>query len=107
MELTDQFHEGNRAARKSAEAVRLSSVSRDAQTIKLADFISNTRSILRHDPGFAKVYLKEKAQVLAVMTSGDASLYSLATRLTECAERSEERRVGKECVRTCRSGCSP
>src|SRR3546814_10065938 len=69
MELTDQCHEGNRAARKSAEAVRLSSVSRDAQTIKLADFISNTRSILRHDPGFAKVYLKEKAQVLAVMTS--------------------------------------
>src|SRR3546814_13925981 len=69
MELTDQCHEGNRAARKSAEAVRLSSVSRDAQTIKLADFISNTRSILRH--------------------------------------RSEERRVGKECVSTCRYRWSP
>lgn len=90
MELTDQCHEGNRAARKSAEAVRLSTVSRDAQTIKLADFISNTRSILRHDPGFAKVYLKEKAQVLAVMTLGDACLHSLATSLTECAEATAE-----------------
>lgn len=82
MELTDQCHEGNRAARKSAEAARLATVSHDAQTIKLADLISNTRSILRYDPGFAKVYLTEKTQVLAVMTSGDASLYSLAVSLT-------------------------
>lgn len=82
MELTDQCHEGNRAARKSAEAARLATVSRDAQTIKLADFISNTHSILRYDPGFAKVYLREKAQVLAVMASGDASLYALAVSQT-------------------------
>ena len=84
-ELTDQCHQGNRAARKTAEAARLATISRDAQTIKLADLISNTRSIVRYDPGFARIYLREKAQVLAVMTSGDASLHALAVKLTEVA----------------------
>jgi (p)ppGpp synthase/HD superfamily hydrolase len=83
MELTDQCHEGNRAARKSAEAARLAKVSCEAQTIKLADLISNTRSIVHHDPGFAKVYLREKAQLLAVMASGDKALHKLAVSLTE------------------------
>lgn len=83
MELTDQCHEGNRAARKAAEAARLGTISPEAQTVKLADFISNTRSIVEHDPGFAKVYLREKANVLAVMTSGDASLYEQAGGLIE------------------------
>lgn len=78
MELTDQCHEGNRAARKAAEATRLGSISSEAQTVKLADFISNTRSIVERDPGFARVYLREKSRVLAVMTNGDPSLYALA-----------------------------
>jgi guanosine-3',5'-bis(diphosphate) 3'-pyrophosphohydrolase len=81
MELTDQCHEGNRSVRKAAEAKRLETISPDAQTVKLADFISNTRSIVQHDPGFAKVYLREKSAVLAVMVSGDASLYRQALSL--------------------------
>lgn len=32
--------------------------------IKCADLISNTQSIVKHDPGFARTYLKEKRQVL-------------------------------------------
>jgi len=83
MELTDQCHEGNRATRKAAEALRLGTISPEAQTVKLADFISNTRSIVQYDPGFAKVYLHEKSQVLAVMTSGDASLYQQALNLID------------------------
>ena len=86
MELTDQCHTGNRAERKKAESRRLGTVSREAQTIKLADLISNSRSIVRYDPGYAKVFLREKAQVLAAMVSGDASLYALAVSLTEGAE---------------------
>jgi (p)ppGpp synthase/HD superfamily hydrolase len=85
MELTDQCHEGNRATRKAAEAKRLGTISPDAQTVKLADFISNTRSILQYDPAFAMVYLREKSQVLAVMTSGDTSLYQQAINLIEGA----------------------
>ena len=89
MELTDECHEGNRAARKSAEAVRLATISQEAQTIKLADFISNTNSIVRHDPGFAKVYLREKAQTLAVMSLGDATLYALAVSLTNVTKSAD------------------
>ncbi|HEX7857528.1 MAG TPA: HD domain-containing protein [Sphingobium sp.] len=77
-ELTDQCHVGNRATRKSAEAARPATISPEAQTVKLADLISNSRSILEHDPGFARVYIQEKARVLEVMTAGDASLYRQA-----------------------------
>ena len=87
-ELTDQAHEGNRAARKAAEAVRLGKISPAAQTIKLADFISNTRSIVEHDHGFAMVYLREKLRVLAVMTAGDPVLYAQALRQVEDAKTS-------------------
>lgn len=86
MELTDQCHEGNRAARKAAEAVRLGTISPEAQTVKLADFISNTQSIVVGSPGFAKVYLREKLQVLKVMTAGDATLYRKALDLIEDAK---------------------
>lgn len=74
MELTEPVNEGNRAARKSIEAVRLSAISPEAQTIKYADLISNTRSIGRHDKGFAKVYLKEKWNLLRLMRGGDKLL---------------------------------
>ncbi|GFE77871.1 HD domain-containing protein [Novosphingobium sp. TCA1] len=88
MELTDQCHEGNRAARKAAEAVRLGIISPEAQTVKLADFISNTQSIVAGSPGFAKVYLREKLQVLTVMTEGNPNLYRRAMALIEDAKTS-------------------
>jgi hypothetical protein len=50
----------------------------EAQTIKLADLISNSRSIMAHDPAFAKTYLEEKRLLLAVMTRGDAGLHVMA-----------------------------
>lgn len=84
-ELTDQCTEGNRFARKAAEAERLGTISSQAQTIKLADFISNSRSIVEHDPGFARVYLREKLQALAVMKNGDPGLYQMARRQIEDA----------------------
>lgn len=86
MELTDQCHDGNRATRKAAEAARLGTISPEAQTVKLADFISNSRSIIQSDPGFARVYLREKVRVLTVMTDGDASLYERAMRQIEDAK---------------------
>lgn len=88
MELTDQCHNGNRAARKAAEAVRLGTISPEAQTLKLADLISNTRSIVVGSPGFAKVYLREKLQVLALMTEGNPDLYRRAMALIEDAKTS-------------------
>jgi hypothetical protein len=80
-ELTDQYADpalGNRATRKSMERERQANISPAAQTIKYADLIHNTESIARFDPGFARVYLKEKEALLSVMRMGDPILLSLA-----------------------------
>jgi len=79
-ELTDVFtHEDypymNRLKRKQKEAKRLGNVSFKAQTVKYADLISNTKSIVENDPKFAVVYLKEKQEILNRMTDGDATLF--------------------------------
>ena len=62
VELTDvtKPEDGNRATRKAIEAKRLGMASKEAQTIKLADLIDNTKTIFKHDPKFAKVYKQEK-----------------------------------------------
>ena len=41
--------------------------SKEAQMIKLADLIDNTKSIFKHDPKFAEVYIKEKVDLLEAM----------------------------------------
>lgn len=64
---------GNRAKRKAYERDRLAAESADVQTIKCCDLISNTRSIVQHDPDFAKVYLKEKRELLEAMTKANSA----------------------------------
>jgi (p)ppGpp synthase/HD superfamily hydrolase len=78
--LTDvsQPWEGNRAARKAIDREHSARAPAEAQTIKLCDLISNSRSILAYDPKFAAVYLEEKRLLLEVMTKGDPTLYSFA-----------------------------
>jgi len=71
----------NRAARKRMEAERLGLIHTDAQTIKYADFLSNTKDILVNDPGFAEVYLDEKATILSRMTQGNKILFDRAYNL--------------------------
>ena len=71
-ELTDRFTpeeypEYNRAQRKAWEATRLAKVSPAAKMIKLCDMRDNTSTIVEHDPGFAKVYLEEKAYLFQKM----------------------------------------
>lgn len=84
-ELTEVPVEGNRAYRKEAERARLAEISARGQTIKLADLISNTRSIVEHDEGFAKVYLKEKQALLEVLTKGSPNLHKIAKAQVERA----------------------
>ena len=69
---------GNRAARKAVDRAHTASAPAEAQTVKLADLMSNTRSIVEHDPEFAKVYLAEKRALLEVMTKGDPELLARA-----------------------------
>jgi (p)ppGpp synthase/HD superfamily hydrolase len=61
-------HDGNRAARKLIDRQHTAKASIDAQFIKCADIISNTKSIVEHDPNFARVYLREMQGLLGVMT---------------------------------------
>jgi len=79
-DLTDvsTFEGGNRAARKQIDLRHTAIASPDAKTIKLADLIHNTGSILQYDPNFAKVYMKEKKALLEVLTEGDPLLYKQA-----------------------------
>lgn len=74
--LTDSQtpEDGNRATRKAREAERLGKAPARAQTIKLADLIDNTSSIVTHDPEFARVYLREKQEILNLMIGGDKIL---------------------------------
>jgi len=74
--------DGNRAARKAIDLEHTSLASPEAQTIKLADLIDNSRSIVERDPGFAKIYLAEKAKLLEVLTEGDSTLYAMAMKFT-------------------------
>lgn len=79
-ELTDyytlaNFPEMNRAARKDCEAKRLIGISPNSQSVKYADIIDNTGSIVEHDPGFAKVYLKEIEKKIYAMNQGHSALY--------------------------------
>ena len=75
---------GNRAERKAASRARLSAAPGWVQTIKVADLISNTSSIVKHDPTFAVVYLEEKRLLLDVLTKADPELVKIARE--QCRE---------------------
>lgn len=72
------LEEGNRADRKAASRRRLSNASGWVQTIKVADLISNTPGIVKHDPKFAVTWLKEKYLMLDVLTKADPELVKIA-----------------------------
>jgi (p)ppGpp synthase/HD superfamily hydrolase len=89
-EVTDQSKpsDGNRVARKEIDRQWLSKASPAAQSIKLADLISNGKDITDGDPKFAKVFLGEKALLLDVLTSGDSWLFTEAKfALIDCQEK--------------------
>jgi len=89
-ELTDVSvpSDGNRAERKRIDRYHTARASARAKSVKLADLIDNSRSILEHDPGFARTYMAEKRLLLDVLH--DASIPSLwveANRIVEDYER--------------------
>jgi (p)ppGpp synthase/HD superfamily hydrolase len=76
---------GNRAERKAASRVRLATAPAWVQTIKVADLISNTASIVQHDPKFSALYLEEKRLLLDVLTKADPRLVAIARARTVTA----------------------
>jgi guanosine-3',5'-bis(diphosphate) 3'-pyrophosphohydrolase len=82
-QLTDvsSYEDGNRAARKAIDLAHTARASPSAKTVKLADLIENSSTIVEYDPKFALVYLPEKLQLLEVLREGDAMLWARAHKL--------------------------
>lgn len=91
-DLTDVSRpsDGNRRVRKTIDLQHSAQASSASQTVKLADLISNAPSITEHDPGFARVWLREKAALLDVLAKGDPGLMARARAvLADCRARLE------------------
>lgn len=84
-DLTDvsKSEDGNREVRKAIDLRHTAAASVDAKTIKLADLIDNTKSIVAFDPSFAKIYMKEKSLLLNVLREGDPTLFKIAGDLVK------------------------
>lgn len=78
--LTDvsKPEDGNRDIRKKIDREHTAQATPEAKTIKLADLIDNTSSIVPHDPDFARVYLKEKELLLPHLKQGNKKLLAIA-----------------------------
>src|SRR3546814_14208526 len=100
--MTTQAIEGGKAKRKAAKQAKTDAVARaKALAPDLAVRIGSTpKTKFRGDPGvFGRlVEDHDKHRALLAMIEETAG---------KSPERSEERRVGKECVSTCRSRWSP
>lgn len=78
-ELTDEYEkekypQWNRKKRKEMESRRLGKTSAEAQTIKYADILDNSREIMEHEPGFGIKFSKECLMSLEKMTKGNPEL---------------------------------
>jgi len=70
--------DGNRLKRKRKDAQWYAQGSAEAQTIKVADFIDNTRDIAQHAPKFWETYKMEKLYALDLLQKADTDLWHQA-----------------------------
>lgn len=76
--------DGNRKARKAIDRAHLAKAPPVVKTIKLADLIDNSQSIIAYSKGFAKVYMSEAALLMQVLRDGDPILWhKMATIIWE------------------------
>ena len=80
VDLTDvsKSSDGNRSVRKEIDRKHLANGGGIVHTVKLADLISNSRSIIKYDPGFAPKYIGEKKALMHVLVHGAKSLRDMA-----------------------------
>jgi len=79
--------DGNRAVRKAIDREHTAQAPAEAQTVKCCDLIANTKSIVKHDPAFARVYLAEKRELLAVLTRANPVILAEAYTVLDESER--------------------
>ena len=85
----DEYPKGTkRVDKKRMEASRLAKTNGRVQTVKCADIIHNSGSIIQHDTQFASVYLEENKRAVEAMTGADTAIrdYALATLNAELAK---------------------
>lgn len=74
---------GNRKARKALDNAHTARAPVAAKNIKLADVIHNTVDISTHDPDFARVWIREKQELLQGLQDADPALLALAHKTIE------------------------
>ena len=82
-EVTDvsKPEDGNRKFRKDLDKEHAWRATPERQTVKLADIKSNLPSIVAHDPGFARKWVQEKADVVPGLSQGDPKLFADVNRM--------------------------
>lgn len=96
--LTDKSkpEDGKRSVRKAIDREHISKAPASAKTIKLADLISNTPSIVKHDQKFAKIYMQEKRLLLDVLKEGDDRLYTIAKCMVDGYFQKQQEKIKGE-----------
>ena len=74
--------------KREVDRQNLAKAPAEAQTIKIADLIANTPSIVEHDVKFAKTYIPEKEALLSVLGKGDDRLWCEAYQMLNRAKHS-------------------
>lgn len=79
-DLTDASKpsDGNRKKRKLIDLEHTAKAHPNSKTIKLADLIHNSISIVKLDPHFAVVYMREKQKLMEVLSEGNKELFDMA-----------------------------
>jgi guanosine-3',5'-bis(diphosphate) 3'-pyrophosphohydrolase len=88
MWLTDisKPEDGNREIRKRIDREHTAAAPREAKTVKLADLIDNSRSIVKYDPDFARTFLTEMRLLLdEALAEGDPALWAMADEIVRNA----------------------
>lgn len=76
-----QESDGNRKTRKAIDRAHSAQADPRAKTVKLADIISNLSDLMEQDPGYARVYVREKELQVGVLTEGHPELLKIARDL--------------------------
>lgn len=79
----DAYPEWNRGKRKELELARIVLTSPQAQTIKYADIMDNSKEIVGHDRGFAPRYLSECLTILKKADKGNKELHQRALAVVQ------------------------
>lgn len=78
-----KLEDGNRKIRKKIDEAHLAKADEDGQTIKAADLIDNSPTIILHGKGFTPIYMGEKRDLLKVITLAHPVLLAEANKIVE------------------------